>query len=83
MIEKDISLEILQDIQNILKTDNIEKSLKTLDIYRKNLELSCNKDLAKLIEKQKNLINTYGENDNQVLKINKKIDKQIRKIFNS
>lgn len=83
MIEKNTVINILEDIQNSLRKNNIEEGLKTLDIYRKNLELSCNPKLKKLIEEQSQLVNEYGESNKRVLRINKKIDKEMQKIFNN
>lgn len=57
--------------------------LKTIKIYRKNLEIATNEKIQKLIKKQKEYIEKYGENGKRTQKLNKKIDKEINKIFNS
>ena len=81
-MEKEIAIEILKDIRNALNSDDWKKSgLKTISIYRKNLELSLDVKIQKLIKKQNEYIKKYGENGRKTIKVNKKIDKEIQKIF--
>ena len=62
-MEKDVAITILEDIENALYTKNPkENTIKTLEIYRKNLEISTNKKIQKLVDKRKNYIQEYGKN---------------------
>ena len=83
-MDKKTLLNILNDIENQLKTEKWkENALKTIDLYRKNLEISNNRKIKNLIKIQKDYINKYGENAPETITINKKIDEEIRKIYNS
>ena len=83
-MEKEVAISILEDIQNTLnKEDWKNQTLKIIDIYKKNLKITENSKIKNLIKKQKEYIKNYGEYSNKTLKINKKIDKELRKIFNS
>ena len=83
-MEKQVAIDILEDIKQCIIEDNSgEKSLKTIDIYRKNLEISINPTIKNLIDKQKEIIAKYGEDDNRTIKINKQISNEMSKIFNS
>ena len=55
--------------------------LKTISIYRKNLELSLDVKIQKLVKKQNEYIKKYGENGRKTIIVNKKIDKEIQNIF--
>ncbi len=57
--------------------------LKTIKIYRKNLEIATNEKIQKLIKKQKEYMKKYGENGKRTQKLNKKIDEELNKIFSS
>lgn len=84
MMEKQVALDILQEIrQNIQEDDTGTKALKTIDIYRKNLEIAVNPKLKALVEQQKECIAKYGEDDAHTIKLNKKISKELEKIFNN
>ena len=83
-MEKQVAIDILEDIKQCIIEDNSgEKELKTIDIYRKNLEISINPTIKNLIDKQKEIIAKYGEDDNRTIKINKQISNEMSKIFNS
>ena len=84
MIEKQIALNILEDIQNSLMQKNWkEESLKNIDLYRKGLEIATSPKIKNLVEKYKEYKEIYGENDRKTLKIAKKIDEETHKIYNS
>lgn len=84
MVEKQVALDILEEIkQNIQEDDSGTKALKTINIYRKNLEVAVNPKLKALVEQQKECIAKYGEDDAHTKKLNKKISKELEKIFNS
>ena len=83
-MEKQVALDILQEIrQNIQEDDTGIKALKTIDIYRKNLEVAVNPKIKALVEQQKEYIAKYGEDDAHTIKLNKKISKELEKIFNN
>lgn len=83
-MEKEIAINILQDIENSLMQKNWkEKSLKTIALYRKGLEVATSTKIRKLIEKQKEYLEKYGESGKKTLQINKKIDDEIRRIYNN
>lgn len=82
MIEKDVAISILKDIQNSLNKDDWKsETLKTINVYDKNLRISINEKIKKLLEKQKIYVEKYGEEGKKTLKINKKIDEELKKIF--
>lgn len=84
MVEKQVALDILEEIKkNIQADDTGTKALKTINIYRKNLEIAVNPKLKVLVEQQKECIVKYGEDDAHTKKLNKKISKELEKIFNS
>ena len=83
-MEKEVAISILEDIENSLQKDNWkEESLKTIAIYRKGLEIATNLKIKNLIEKHREYIKKYGENDKKTIKIGKKIDEEVKKIYNS
>ena len=84
MIEKQIALNILEDVQDSLMQKNWkEKSLKTIAIYRKGLEIATNPKIKNLMEQYKEYKKIYGEEDKKTLKIAKKIDDETHKIYNN
>lgn len=83
-MDKQVAINILEDIQQSLQKDNWkEESLKTINIYRKGLKIATNPKVKNLIEKHKEYIEKYGENDRRTIKIGKKIDEELQKIYNS
>lgn len=84
MIEKEIAINILEDVQDSLMQKNWkEQSLKTIAIYRKGLEIVTSSKIKNLVEKYKEYKEIYGENDSKTLKIAKKIDDETHKIYNN
>ena len=84
MVEKQVALDILGEIKKDIQEDDTGiKALKTIDIYRKNLEVAVNPKLKALVEQQKEYIAKYGEDDAHTIKLNKKISKELEKIFNN
>lgn len=82
-MEKETAINILQDIYDSLQGyDWKNKGLKTLKIYRRNLEMSTDKEIQQLIEKQKEYLEKYGENSIKTKRLNKRVDKKIREINN-
>ena len=81
-MDKQTAISILEDIQEALNKDDWQKeTLKTIDIYERNLKVSTSAKIKKLIEQQKEYSKKYGENGRKTAQISKKIDEEIRKIF--
>ena len=84
MITKQEAVDILEDVLHSLNDqgDGISKALSTTNTYIKDLKVSTDQEIKKLIEKQKKYISLYGEEDARTLRLNKKISKKISTIFN-
>lgn len=79
-MEKEVAISILEDIQESLQKENWkDESQKTINIYRKGLLIATNEKIKKLIEESKR----YDEDSVKYIKIGKKIDEEIQKIYNS
>ena len=79
IMEKKVAVDILEDIkQSIIDDDSGVKALNTLEIYRKNLEISVNPKIRKLVDEQKEIISKYGEDDIHTVKINNKIHRHYK-----
>ena len=84
MVEKQVALDILEEIKKDIQEDATgTKALKTIDIYRKNLEIAVNPKLKALVEQQKEVMAKYGEDDAHTIRLNKNISKELEKIFNN
>lgn len=57
-----------------------KSGLKTIDIYQKNLKIATSRKIKILIEKQKAYIRKYGQNGKKTITLNRKIDREIKKI---
>lgn len=83
-MKKENALEILQDIQKSLNGENAkERGLKTIETYRKGIEIAENQKIKKLIKKQNEYSKKEGKNERKIISISKKIDKEIKRIYNS
>ena len=84
MMTKQEAIDILEDVLHSLndQDDGITQGIKTLNTYIKDLEVATDPEIKKLIEKQKQCIKLYGEEDARTLKLNKKISKKMSNIFN-
>jgi len=84
MVEKQVAINILEDIEQALKDDHTgNKAKRTVDIYRKNLVVSTNTKLRELVKEQKDLSTKYGDDDIRTIRISKKISKILEDIFNN
>lgn len=82
-MEKNVAISILKDIQKTLMDNNWkEKSLQTIEIYEKGIEVATNEKIKKMINKHSQYIMLYGEADKKTIKLAKKIDKEMQKIYN-
>ena len=83
-MDKQTAIDILKDIQTQLNTENWkDNTLRTINQYEKGLKITTNPKIKKLILKHKDFIKKYGEDDKRTLKINKKIDEELHKIYNN
>lgn len=83
MIEKERAISILEEIETSLKSDNWkEDTLHTINLYIKGLKVATNKKIKKMIDVHIRYIEKYGEDDMKTIKLGKKIDKEIQKIYN-
>ena len=81
-MEKQIAINILKDIKaSLLGANAKENGLKTVEIYRKNLKIATNRKINNLIEKYKLYMKEYGENGNKTIRLAKKIDEEMNKIY--
>lgn len=81
-MKKSTAINILEDIQDSLYCNNWkENSLLKIRYYTNCLEVSISPKINKLIEKYRKSINQYGKNNKKSLKLAKKIDDEIDKIF--
>ncbi len=62
-MEKQIAIHILEEIKETFKEENAkEKAIHTINVYKKNLQLSTNQKLKNMVEKHKQYTKKYGEN---------------------
>lgn len=82
-MEKDVAVSILEEIQDNLRSANWkQKTLKTIKLYEKNLEISSNEKIKALVDKYNRHLQAFGESDKRTMSLLKKIDKEIVKINN-
>lgn len=82
MIEKNIAVNILEDIEKTLYCDKWKsKSIKTISNYMRCFEITSNEKIKKLMYKHKKYVQIYGETNKKTIKLAKKIDNEIDKIF--
>lgn len=83
-MNKNEAINILEDIQSCLKQDDWKcKTLSTISQYKKGLLIDTNPKIKKLVEKYKEYITKYGENGKKTIAVGKKIDEEIKKIYNN
>lgn len=83
MVEKQVALDILQEIKlNIQEENSGTKAIKNINLYIKNFEIATNSKIKALVKKQKETMAKYGEDDKHTIKINKKISEEMSKIYN-
>ena len=83
-MEKEVAIRILEDIQSNLNQDDWKcKTLSTISQYKKGLLIATNPKIKKLVEKHREYIKKYGENGKKTIAVGKKIDEEIKKIYNN
>lgn len=82
-MKKNVAILILQDIQLSLMDNNWkEKSLQTIELYKKGLEVATNEEIKKMIKIHYNHAKKYGNNHIKTIKLGKRINDKVQKIFN-
>ena len=82
MIDREKSIEILEEIESQLNYKDCKEAEKTIDIYIKKLEISTNDRIQQLIEKHTKYREKYGEDSFRTKMLAKKIDKELLAIYN-
>lgn len=83
-MNKNEAINILEDIQSCLNQDDWKcKTLSTISQYKKGLLIATNPKIKKLVEKHREYIKKYGENGKKTIAVGKKIDEEIKKIYNN
>lgn len=83
-MNKNEAINILEDIQSNLNQDDWKcKTLSTISQYKKGLLIATNPKIKKLVEKHREYIKKYGENGKKTIAVGKKIDEEIKKIYNN
>ena len=80
MIEKEVAINILEDIESSLYSEKWKcNTLRTIMQYKKGLLIATNSKIKKLVEESKK----YDENSIKYRIIAKKIDNEVQKINNT
>ena len=83
-MEKEVAIRILEDIQRNLNQENWKcQTLSTIRQYKQGLLIATNDKIKKLVEKHKEYIKKYGENGKKTMALGKKIDEEVKKIYNN
>ena len=81
-MEKSIAINILEDIKDSLSQENWEEqTMKTIRTYRKNIEISMNPQIQRMVRHYKRCFDKYGENNIITILLGKRIDKKMQEIF--
>lgn len=83
-MDKGVAVSILEDVKQSLYNENAkQKGLSTINQYICGLKITQNEKIQQLINKQKEYCKLYGENDKRTVKLNRKVDEELKKIFSS
>lgn len=83
-MDKEVAVSILEDVKQSLYNENAkQKGLSTINQYICGLKITQNEKIQQLINKQKEYCKLYGENDKRTVKLNRKVDEELKKIFSS
>lgn len=81
-MKKSVAIDILKDVRESLLQENWqEQTMRTIKIYKKNIEISMNPSIQKLIKRYKKSFDRYGERNIMTVILGKKIDKKMQEIF--
>ena len=80
MIEKEVAINILEDIQQCLNQENWQdRTLSTVTQYKKGILVAIDEELKGLIAERKK----YDKDSPEAIKLSQKIDNRLRNIYNS
>ena len=80
MIEKEVAINILEDIQHCLNEERWQnKTLSTAKQYKKGILVSIDDELKDLIAEHKK----YDEDSPKAIELTQKISERLRRIYNS
>ncbi len=83
MIGKERAISILEDIQgSLMSEDWKEKTLQTINLYIKGLEVATDEEIKKMINKYCEYTQKYGENGRKTIELGKRINRKVQKIYN-
>lgn len=83
MIEKERAVNILEEVENSLMSNNWKQdTLKIIIPYIKELEIATDGKIKKMVHKHCEYKKIYGKNGRKTIYLSKKIDKEIQKIYN-
>lgn len=81
-MEKSVAVEILIDVKESLLQENWqEQTLKTIKTYRKNIEISMNPQIQRMVKRYKKCFDKYGERNIMTVILGRKIDRKMQEIF--
>ena len=79
MIEKDVAINILEDIERCLYDENWKyKTLSSVDQYIKGLEIAVDEELKQLIDEYQEC----ADNSDEAMLLADKINKKILSVYN-
>lgn len=80
MIEKNVAINMLEDIEQCLYSDNWKnRTLSTVKQYKKGLLVATDTELKSLIDEHKK----YDENSVEAVELANKINDKLSQIYNS
>lgn len=80
MIEKDVAINILEDLEQCLYSEDWKhKTLSTVEQYKKGLIIATDIELKSLIDEHKK----YDENSVEAVELANKINDKLSQIYNS
>lgn len=80
MIEKNVAINMLEDIEQCLYSDDWKhRTLSTVKQYKKGLLIATDTELKALIDEHKR----YDENSTEAIELANKINDKLSQIYNS
>ena len=80
-MKKRVALEMLENINSKLTYENWKNAKDTVNLYITYLEIITDKKIKKMLKKYSKCYKEYGEESIKTKRIEKKIDKEINKIY--
>lgn len=83
MMEKQKAINILEDIESSLRSNNWkQETLKTINLYIRGLEVATDGKIKKMVDKYCAYTRIYEENGRKTVALGRKINKEVQKIYN-